>query len=215
MVFMLLFLDSCCLSHLAHWTFSRTREETEVETDTCNNTTSLGGTPLLNVLLTCSLVFVTICAHLRGFPWLLATHHLIWTFPSVTGNLDLYQLYSSHIYQIFSVFLRIQSLLSPLPTSCPDSSMMVGTPNMLIAHYCPMATNWLGWVMITMIHSRQSHTLQICSPLVLWVQFPISNLWWYLLFTAPTTVDIFYGMLVLIMIPFSPGTSHPFTGSGG
>ena len=31
------------LSHLAHRTFSGMREETEVETDRCNNTTSLGG----------------------------------------------------------------------------------------------------------------------------------------------------------------------------
>lgn len=175
MVFMLLFLDSCCLSHLAHWTFSRTREETEVETDTCNNTASLGGTPLLNVLLTCSLVFVTISAHLRGFPWLLATHHLIWTFPSVTGNLDLYQLYSSRIYQIFSVLLWIQFLLSPLPTSCPDSSMMVGTPNMLIAHYWPMATNWLGCVMID-LNILQCFRSSISSLRVLVHHFSETNL---------------------------------------
>lgn len=67
--------------------------------------------------------------------------------------------------------------------------------------------------MITMTHLRQSHILQICSPLVLpWVIFPISNLWYHLLFTVLTTGDIFYHMISAHRDTFSPGTSHPYTG---
>lgn len=63
---------------------------------------------------------------------------------------------------------------------------------------CSLPTNRSEEVMITMIaiiHSRQSHSLPICSLLVpIWFHFPIYNLWCHLLFTSLLTVHIFYGM---------------------
>lgn len=55
--------------------------------------------------------------------------------------------------------------------------------------HCPMPTNQSGGIMI---HSKQSHTLQIYFPLVpIWFQLTISNFWCHLLIALPT-LDIFY-----------------------
>lgn len=49
--------------------------------------------------------------------------------------------------------------------------------------------------MITMIYSRETHTLQICSPCVpIRFQLTTSNLQCHLLFIPLPTLDIFYGM---------------------